>query len=194
MLQSERSYSSCQTDWHHISMCDYHQEYTGCFVSHHMHQNVVKVVGAASAVDDDGNQESACLVVRNTCRDGDDDDCSCRPNSTLMAINSFKIQLQRTLSCDGSNNRYRNTSGCLRTRKGSIAVVEVVDRPFLTSRTCVGVYRSSRRGGKHELGELGLCDGYGTIGTNQNAGTGKLAGVERTVRRREVVRGRLELL
>lgn len=76
----------------------------------------------------------------------------------------------------------------------SIAVVEVVDRPFLTSRTCVGVYRSSRRGGKHESRELGLCDGYGTIGTNQNAGTGKLAGVERTVRRREVVRGRLELL
>lgn len=109
-----------------------------------MHQNVVKVVGAASGVDDDGNQESASLVVRNTCRDGDDDDCSCRPNSTLTAINSFKMQLQRTLSCDGSNDRYRNKSGWLRTRKVSIAVVEVVDRPFLTSRTCVGVYRSSR--------------------------------------------------
>lgn len=80
MLLSEPSYSSCQTYWHHISMCDYHQEYTGCFVSHHMHQNVVKVVGAVSWADDDGNQESASLVDRNTYRDGeDDDDCSYRP-------------------------------------------------------------------------------------------------------------------
>lgn len=55
-----------------------------------MHQNVVKAVGAGSEVDDDGNQESASLVVRNTFLDGDDDDCSYRPNSTLTAINSFK--------------------------------------------------------------------------------------------------------
>lgn len=78
-------------------MCDYHQEYTGYFVSHHMHQNVVKVVGAGSGADADGSQESASLVDRNTCRDGDDDECSYRPNSALTAINSFKVQLQRAL-------------------------------------------------------------------------------------------------
>lgn len=146
-LQSEPSYSSCQTDWHHISMCGYHQEYTGCFVSHHMHQNVVKAVGVGSGVDDDGNQESASsVVVRNTCRDGDDDGCSYRPNSTLTAINSFKIQFQRTLSCDRADDRYRNKSDWSRTRNVSVAVVEVVDRLSFTSHACVDVYRSSRRG------------------------------------------------
>lgn len=75
-------------------MCDYHQEYTGCFVLHHMHQNVVKVVGAGSGADDDGNQEIASFVDRNTYRDGDDDDDrSYRPNLTLTANNSFKVQL-----------------------------------------------------------------------------------------------------
>ena len=117
MLQFEPSYSSCQTDWHHISMRDYHQDYRGCFVSHHMHQNVVKVVGAGSGVDDDGNRESASLFVRNTCRDGDDDDYSYRPNSTLTAINSFKIQLQRPLSSDRANDKDRNKSGLVKDAK-----------------------------------------------------------------------------
>lgn len=132
MLLYELSYSSCQTYWHHISTCDYHQEYTGCFVSHHMHQNVVKVVGAKSGADDDGNQESASLVDRNTCRDGDDDDdgCSCRPNSTSTANYSFKVQLQRMLPCGRANGRFCDKSGRLRMRNVSIAVVEVVDRLF----------------------------------------------------------------
>lgn len=131
MLLFEPSYSSCQTYWHHISMCDYHQEYTGCFVSHHMHQNVVKVVGAVSGADDDGNQENASFVDRNTYRDGDDDDdCSYRPNLTLTANNSFKVQLQRTLPCGEPIGRFCDKSGWLRTRNVSIAVVEVVDRLF----------------------------------------------------------------
>lgn len=131
MLLFEPSYSSCQTYWHHISMCDYHQEYTGCFVSHHMHQNVVKVVGAVSGADDDGNQESASFVDRNTYRDGDDDDdCSYRPNLTLTANNSFKVQLQRTLPCGEPMGRFCDKSGWLRTRNVSIALVEVVDRLF----------------------------------------------------------------
>lgn len=40
----------------------------------------------------------------------------------------------------------------------SMAVVEVVDGLLLTSHTCIGIYRSSRRGGYHGFGELGLCD------------------------------------
>lgn len=112
MLLSEPSYSSCQTYWHHISMCDYHQEYTGCLVSHHMHQNVAKVVGAVSGADDDGNQESASFVDRNTYRDGeDDDDCSYRPNLTLTA-NNF---IQR-LSCGEPMGRLCDKSGWIRTR------------------------------------------------------------------------------
>lgn len=112
MLLSEPLYSSCQTYWHHISMCDYHQEYTGCLVSHHMHQNVVKVVGAVSGADDDGNQESASFVDRNTYRDGeDDDDCSYRPNLTLTA-NNF---IQR-LPCGEPMGWLCDKSGWIRTR------------------------------------------------------------------------------
>lgn len=162
-----------------------------------MHQNVVKVVGAASGVDDDGNQESASLVDRNTCRDGDDGDCSCRPNSTLTAVNSFKTQLQRTLSCDGCNDRCRNESDWLRTRKGSIAVVELVGRTFLTSRTCVGVFIVQVvEEESTNSGELGLCDGYGTIGETKAKRRHRQPGRRWSGRYGggKMSRGRLELL
>lgn len=113
MLLSEPSYSSCQTYWHHISMCDYHQEYTSCLVSHHMHQNVVKVVGAVSGADGDWNQESASFVDRNTYRDGgDDDDCSYRPDLTLTANNFIQW-----LPCGEPMGRFCDKSGWIRMRK-----------------------------------------------------------------------------